>query len=322
MSAPGKPTVLHIGVDGTTYAIETLLPAKAPLDVRDAAGRLDGVIDAAGRAGVVLDDGFLEARAQLDRVRDVQHRFNRDKPDLEVEAGRIARALVAGEIDFDEAARDAVLIEARASGLLERAVARSDRAALSLAWSSARTSLDGDRVLDDARRVVTDAVDEVRGLRDALGSARDADAATRKGPKAAAAWSSYVAALERWEAAHDLVGLARVEGWIAPLPVPAVEDRRTEHRHLFAKRVRGRLAVRRFVSQGKMRVAEVDGQTSGTPFAVLLDEATDRAVPIPPPTIEEEITFLREQALSEDRQAVAALEARRDSGKQYMAALG
>ncbi len=273
------------------FSLEVLKAAGNPGDPFDAAKRLDVILERAGAAGIDLGDAFREARAHLHRVRDVRRAFENGKPDLDAEAGRLARKLVLGELNFDEAALEASRIEARATGLLQKAVRRTDSAATTLAWRAAGEAIDADTILTEAREVSSRIVGEVLKLRPVLAGVANAEDAATAGPEVAAAWAAYRQHLEAWHAAHDLVALLRVEHWIAPLPVPHQDGRNGDQRRMHLRRGVKAHHGRRYEHPERLADAKRNAKAMEVEFLDLLDPVCDEAQPVPPATVDEEVRW-------------------------------
>lgn len=277
-------------------SLEVLKPAQAPQDTLEAAKRLDAILGCADRAGVDLGDQFREARSRLERVHSVRRAFEQGKPDLEVEAGRLARGLVLGELDLDEAALEANRIEARTTGLLEKAVRRTASTATTLAWRAAGEAIDADRVLTDARGVSDRSVAAIRELRPTLDGVTNAEEAAAAGTKVAGAWATYREHLDTWNGTHNLVVLLRDEHWLSPLPVPFQDGRNGDQRRMHHRGSPKRHFGRRYELPGRLVGAQRNAKAAGEEFLHLLDPVCDDAVPVAPPTVNEEIEWWKRRA--------------------------
>jgi hypothetical protein len=277
-------------------SLEVLKPAQAPQDTFEAAKRLDAILGCADTAGIDLGDQYREARSRLDRVHSVRRAFEQGKPDLEVEAGRLARSLVLGELDLDEAAHEAARIEARTTGLLEKAVRRTASTATTLAWRAAGEAIDADRVLADARGVSDRSVAAIRELRSTLEGVTNAEEAAAAGSKVAGAWATYREHLDTWNGAHNLVVLLRDEHWISPLPVPFQDNRNGDQRRMHHRGSPNRPFGRRYEFPDRLGDAKRNAKAVDAEFLHLLDPVCDEAEPVAPPTVNEEIERWKRRA--------------------------
>lgn len=241
-----------------------------PAHAGDAAAILERVGELAERAGVevpALTEG-LEAIGRAGRFV-AELRARSESPDAMTK--RLARQLVAGDIDIDDAIAETHAAEALApGGRVARAIRITPDLAATHAFAAVGAQLDQAALLDQARAVVTDVLAEVHKLRPLLAGIRNADQATGAGAQKAAAWANYTSdLLPRYHAVQKLVGLLRQLGWLAPLPLGYAD---------YATHARPDLA----------RADRVAARRGNRPILELLDEACDAWEPDGAPFTEEQ----------------------------------
>lgn len=231
----------------------------------------------------------------------IQREFRQHRERPEDAAARVARSLVAGELDLDGAARDLVLVEAMESNsLLAKAVKRTAAKIPSAAFREFQKSLDPDQVLEEARKSAAEARGAIVKLRPTLDGVRDAEQATSAGSKVASAWAKYKSdLLPRWEAAQKLVSRLRDFHLVPPLS----------------------LDVRRAARLGRIDLATADNKAAkraGAPILELLDPCCDEWLPTGPHTQEEAEGFadLLEAAEQGDEKREAEISQRFGSGQR------
>jgi hypothetical protein len=246
-----------------------------PVSESEAADKLDAIAGLAHTIGLELP--------AVEAGREMVHRSRRfidqakATEDTSTAARRIARQLVAGDLDFDGAVTEAARVEAmQHGGVLARAVKQTEGLAAKRAFADIGRELDGEHTLEQARTIAADTLDQIRKLRVPLEGITDAEQATQAGTTTAKAWAAYKSELlPRWEATHQLVKLLRAQYWIDPLPIDTAAVRY------------GRYDLAREDTR------QAKGRT-GQPIRVLLDPICDRWLPGGPYTEAEADQFERD----------------------------
>lgn len=256
-----------------SYDPETYGKPERPGNESEYSEVISELADLAEQAGVELP-GIEEARTRVVTSKHIVQKFRSHRENPEDAAARIANALVVGDVDLDEAARELAHVEAMApDSILARAVNRTAVKVPASAFSQFRRQLDGDKILGEARESAVSARKAIVGMRSLLNGVRSAEEANARGSKVAASWSRYTTELlPKWEAAHELVKRLRALHLIQPLPLT---DR--------AAAMYGRFDL----AQENTRQAK----RAGRPILKLLDDVCDEWHPTGPHTAGEAAAF-------------------------------
>lgn len=261
-----------------TYDIETYGKPERLRGEHEYADYLEQIGALAEAAGVDLP-GLDAARTKVATSRNIVTEFRRHREDPEDAASRVASALVAGEMDLDQAAAELVTVEAMgAESILAKAVKRTAAKIPAAAFSEFARQLDGEAILMAARESAASARQQILKLRGTLADVRNADQANARGSRTASAWAKYTTELlPRWQAAHDLVARLRDLHLIAPLP----------------------LTDRSAAKYGRFDIAQSDSRRARRakqPIRLILDECCDAWAPTGPHTPAEAAKFCDEIA--------------------------